>query len=256
VGEIPTPSATTVSSPLEVRDDWKGRDDRSAKKRKRGGQRGGSGRSGKKKKKNKPKTIGGGAQKQREVSGPPPFIAKLYALEEPIALDKNGLIPFRTNDIYNHYSDGRMCATDAGNSAVGEHLARPTNVKRARFARTKNPSADCAVADFSWVVRSEKHPFSFPIKKQLTWKTLISEVRQGIYICRLNFIDGVTGKLDKHFLVVDCWRQIVLDNAEKYPIPFAGMTPKQLMKRLECARYEKIHQCMVLASRVEETKYV
>jgi hypothetical protein len=187
------------------------------------------------------------------VSGPPPIIVELGTLEQQIA-PHEGLIPFRTNSIYNNYSDGRMCAMDTGHSAVGEPLVRSVNVKRARFARTKNPDADCALADFVLALEGEKRPFQFPGKKQLTWKALIS-LHQGIYVCRLNFVDGITGKIDKHYLVVDCWRQIVLDNAEKYAIPFTGMTHKQLMKRLECASCEKIWQCMVLASRLGETKY-
>jgi hypothetical protein len=187
------------------------------------------------------------------VLGPPPSIPDLHVLEEEKVTPIEGYIPFRTNAVYNHYSDGRHCAMDAGHSAVGEPLVRPANVKRARFERTGNPEADCSLADFTLVVQQEQQPFSFPGKKQLRWKSLVS-LREGIYVCRLNLVDG--GKIGKHYLVVDCWRRLVLDNAEKYPIPMDGLTDKQLMKRLECTGCEKIWQCMVLASHVDETKYV
>jgi hypothetical protein len=48
---------------------------------------------------------------------------------------------------------------DTGHSAVGEPFVRSANVKRARFARTKNPDAACALADFVLALQGEKHPF-------------------------------------------------------------------------------------------------
>jgi hypothetical protein len=163
-------------------------------------------------------------------------------------------IPYRTNALHNQYTDGRMCIMDACNSAMGRSMLRAALIKRAHFGRKQTTDGDCGVPDVMEQLKREKSPFRFE-RSKLTWPIMTQEAKEGIYVVRLNFIDGNNAQ-DKHFLVVDCWRRLILDNAERSPIPFAGHTAKALMKRIQCAAFEKAWQCMVRSFRLKETLYV
>ena len=78
----------------------------------------------------------------------------------------------------------------------------------------------------------------------------------GIFVVLLSFKDCESGQLDQHFVAVDCcWRQIILDNAEATPIPFAGRNSKALLKRISCRNMVRAWQCMVRSTRLAETQY-
>jgi hypothetical protein len=201
---------------------------------------------------------GGGGQTQRDVQPTELELQHPLTLLEPSMLvgGQRGFIPYRTNAVVNQYSDGRMCCMDACHAAAGEVFLRAVNVKIARTRRVLDPTLDCAVADVMDAIKAEGHPLRFEGRPTLRWPQLTCELKGGLFVCRLNFIDGDTGKVDKHFVAVDCWRQIIMDNAETRPVPFASRSGKQLMQRIECAALEKVWQLMVQATRRGETQFV
>jgi hypothetical protein len=208
--------------------------------------------------------IGGGAQPPRTdvVKTPEELealasIAVLAPLGDPNPA-ADGFMPHRTNELFLRTTDGRHCALDAGHSAMGAEWLRPTNVKRAKSDRNglvRAPGRDCCIADVYSAIRDERAPHRFDRRKNIdSWANLIS-LTEGIFVALLSFNDS-DGKTDKHFVTVDCWRRLILDNAEAQPIPFAGRTAKQLKRRIQCAALERTWQCMVQSSRLSETTYV
>jgi hypothetical protein len=109
-------------------------------------------------------------------------------------------------------------------------VLRPANVKRSKTERLAEASltarevaaADCSIADVVLALRRDGLPYKFVRwgKSINSWKTLIA-AKKGIFVARLNFLDA-QGELDKHFVMVDCWRGLIVDGAEPHPIPFAA----------------------------------
>jgi hypothetical protein len=171
----------------------------------------------------------------------------------------DGTCMFRTNAVFIKQSPRRMCAMDACHSAIGQELVRSVNVKRAQVRRIGEERAaveDCAVADVVEASMPEQPPFEFHRDRTVRkWSDVIAR-ESGIRVCRMHFVDKMTGKGDKHFIVVDSWRQIIIDNGAVFPIPFAGRTHKQLLRRISCAGLECAWLCRVYASRLRQTKFV
>ena len=94
--------------------------------------------------------------------------------------------------------------------------------------------ADCAVADVVVALQQEGLPFQFQQRKQLTWESLIENCKEGVFVMRLSVRDGNTGLAGKHFVAVDCWRRIIIDNAESQPVEFTGCTARMLKRRIRC----------------------
>jgi hypothetical protein len=220
---------------------------------------------GRKKKRFRKKKSGTGAMKPRHI--PPTTheskflpVAVLPPLSTPSISCHGVYIAHRTNALIHSYEPNlgaRTCALDSVTMGIGKKLITSLLVKRARNERLGNKltrDSDIAVCDVLSALEKEKHPFMF-IRKQITFGRLVL-LKEGIFICRFNFIDSVTNKLDKHCLVLDCWRQIILDNAEKTSIPFADRTAKQLMRRIHCARLEKVWQIMIHSKRTEHSTYI
>jgi hypothetical protein len=135
--------------------------------------------------------------------------------------------------------------------ALQDTTLRAANVKRAR----SDTARDCCMADVERALHLAKLPFCFTRRRAIaSWAALLKQTG-GIYVALLSFLRP-DNKVDKHYVGVDCWRGLIFDNCEKTPIPFAGRSSKELMKRIECAALERVWQCMVLQSRTQETEYI
>ena len=98
-------------------------------------------------------------------------------------------------------------------------------------------------------------PFEFHRDKSVkNWQGIIA-LESGIRVCRMHFEDD-NHQGNKHFIVVDSWRKVIIDNGTRLPIPFAGRSHSQLLRRIGCASLEMTWVCKVFLSRIRETSYV
>ena len=98
-------------------------------------------------------------------------------------------------------------------------------------------------------------PFIFK-RVHFSFKQLVYAFETGIFICLFSFNHPDTHLIDKHFLVIDCERQIILDNSESKPISFVDLTPKQTLKAIACRSLERVWQVRVSLKRRGETLYI
>ena len=98
-------------------------------------------------------------------------------------------------------------------------------------------------------------PFVFS-RVHFSFKQLVFAFEEGIFLCLFSFHHPDTQLIDKHFLVIDCERQIILDNSESKPISFVDLTPKQTLKAIACRRLERVWQVRVSLKRRGETHYI
>jgi hypothetical protein len=174
-------------------------------------------------------------------------IEKLVPLD-PSPLLKEKYVLYRQNEIKMPKPEGRSCVFDAFCAATGATLSR-ARVKRLRTGKEADPVPENCMATL------KPNPFRL-VNKQCTWRDLIEKYKEGIYIVRFSFIDYVTEKVDKHFIAVDCWRGLIMDDGEARPIPFLGRTGKKMMKRLQGASMERVWTVLCASHLVHLTHYV
>jgi len=195
---------------------------------------------------------GGGAAPPRLREFPLPqetahVIEKLVPLD-PSPLLKEKYVLYRQNEIKMPKPEGRSCCFDAFCAATGATLSR-ARVKKHRAGKETDMVPENCMATL------KPNPFRL-IKKVCTWRHLIEECKEGIYIVRFSFIDYITEKVDKHFIAVDCWRGLIMDDGEARPIPFLGRTGKKMMKRLHGASLERVWTVLCASHLVHLTHYV
>lgn len=101
----------------------------------------------------------------------------------------------------------------------------------------------------------EDSPFHLD-RVHYSFKQLVYRIEVGIFLCLFSFLHPDTLITDKHYLVIDCERQIILDSSESKPISFLGLTPKQTMKAISCSNLERVWQVRVSLKRRGETHYI
>ena len=178
------------------------------------------------------------------------WLSPLQPLPAP---DDQGMIPFRTNVILILNSGWRLCIRDAVTSALGACYLSAAILKRIKAARVGSDQ-DLRLHDVRKAVTQLKLPFAFR-RKLLTLPNLLT-ISEGIYLCRFSFHHPDTNITDKHYVVIDCYREIILDNSESKPISFVGLTAKQTMKAISCRRLERVWQVMVNCKRRIDTNYI
>ena len=208
--------------------------------------------SPKKHAKEKKKKQGGGAAPPRMCEFPTPQEVA-HVVEQLVPLDPSPLLTekytlYRQNEIWMPKPEGRSCCFDAFSAATGAKLSR-ARVKKHRAGKETDLVPENCMKTF------KPNPFRL-VKKDCTWRHLIEECKEGIYIVRFSFMDFVTQKIDKHFIAVDCWRSLIMDDGEARPIPFLGRTGKQMMKRLQGASLERVWTVFVASHLVHLTHYV
>ena len=165
---------------------------------------------------------------------------------------------FRTNAVYNERNPGRLCCVDSCNTALGAKVLRSTNVLKAQMRRLGESGAakqDYDVPDVVMALQQLRAPFEFHRDKSVkNWQGIIA-LESGIRVCRMHFEDD-NHQGNKHFIVVDSWRKVIIDNGTRLPIPFAGRSHSQLLRRIGCASLEMTWVCKVFLSRIRETSYV
>ena len=132
-----------------------------------------------------------------------------------------------------------------------------TCTHRCRFERTvANPDSDTdlVVRDLVHCLKRLNSPFYLHLFKLQSPKEILS-LTSTILLALFSFHHPDTER-DKHFVVIDCERKIVLDNSVPHPISFHNFTYKQLMKATSCRRIERVWQVKVNFKRRNETKYV
>ena len=206
----------------------------------------------KKHQKQKKTPQGGGAAPPRLREFPLPqetahVIEKLAPLD-PSPLLKEKYVLYRQNEIRMPKPEGRSCCFDAFCAATGTTLSR-ARVKKLRAGKETDMVPENCMATL------KPNPFRL-VKKDCTWRHLIEECKEGIHIVRFSFIDYVTEKVDKHFIAVDCWRGLIMDDGEARPIPFLGRTGKKMMKRLQGASMERAWTVLCASHLVHLTHYV
>jgi hypothetical protein len=146
---------------------------------------------------------------------------------------------------------------DAVTSALGARYLSATILKRIKAARLGGSGdQDLTISDVLNGIAQLKLPFEFQ-RKKLTLPNLIQDpLTEGIYLCLFSFLHTDTKIIDKHHVVVDCNRKIILDNSESNPISFVGLTAKQLIRAISCRRLDRVWQVMVNCKRRGETKYI
>ena len=182
-------------------------------------------------------------------------ISPLQPLPTP---DQRGMIPFRTNVILILNSGGRLCLMDAVTSALGARYLSAAILKRIKAARLGGSGdQDLTIYDVLNGIAQLKLPFEFQRRKKLTLPNLIQNpLTEGIYLCLFSFLHPDTKITDKHHVVIDCNRKIILDNSESNPISFVGLTAKQLTRAISFRRLDRVWQVMVNCKRRGETKYI
>jgi hypothetical protein len=148
-----------------------------------------------------------------------------------------------------------MCLRDATTSAFGERSTylSAVRLKKSRFGRTGHSKGDITVRDVMSAL--EKSPFYLD-RVHYSFEQLVYRIEVGIFLCLFSFLHPDTLTHDKHYLVIDCERQIILDSSETKPISFLGLTPKQTMKAISCSRLERVWQVRVSLKRRGETHYI
>jgi hypothetical protein len=141
---------------------------------------------------------------------------------------------------------------DAVTSALGGRYLSAAILKRNKAARTGSGHQDLTVADVQEALKGL--PFEFR-RSKLTLPDLLT-ISEGIFICLISFLHLDTNITDKHHVVVDCYRKIILDSSESKPISFAGLTAKQVRSAISCRHLERVWQVMVNCKRRGETNYI
>ena len=189
---------------------------------------------------------------------PWPVLTPLEECAFPAA-DERGFISYRTNAIFlkleSVLHEGRLCASRVSSAALGHPYFSSAILKRIKLKRTGDSSGDIAICDVQQAIKELRLPFEFRRINFVLYQ-LVYAVEEGIFICLFSFIHPVTKKSDKHYVVIDCERKIILDSSESNPIVFVGLTPKQITTRISCRSLERVWQVKVSLKRRGETKYI
>jgi hypothetical protein len=185
------------------------------------------------------------------------WLSPLQPLPTP---DQRGMIPYRTNVILIQNSGWRLCIMDAVTSALGARYLSAAILKRIKAARLGGlgiGDQDLTIYDVLNGIAQLKLPFEFQRRKKLTLPNLTENpLTEGIYLCLFSFLHPDTKITDKHHVVIDCNRKIILDNSESNPISFVGLTAKQVRSAISCCQLDRVWQVMVNCKRRGETKYI
>ena len=138
------------------------------------------------------------------------WLSTLQPLPTP---DQRGMIPFRTNVILILNSGWRLCLMDAVTSALGGCYLSAAILKRNKAARVGSGHQDLTLADVQEALKGL--PFEFR-RRKVTLPDLLT-ISEGIFICLISFLHPDTKITDKHHVVIDCYRKIILDNSESNP---------------------------------------
>ena len=114
---------------------------------------------------------------------------------------------------------------------------------------------DLTTADVCTLIKQLKMPFEFR-KHSANLSHLLTATDNGIYLCLVSFLRPDTKLIDKHYIVVDCERKIILDNSLANPISFLTLSPNQTWKAMGFRRLERIWQVRVQFKRRHETNYI
>ena len=125
-------------------------------------------------------------------------------------------------------------------------------LKRNKAARVGSGRQDLTLADVQEALKGL--PFEFR-RRKVTLPDLLT-ISEGIFICLISFLHPDTKITDKHHVVIDCYRKIILDNSESNPISFVGLTAKQLTRAISFRRLDRVWQVMVNCKRRIDTNYI
>ena len=114
---------------------------------------------------------------------------------------------------------------------------------------------DLTTADVQAALEQLKMPFEFR-QYSANLSHLLTATDNGIYLCLVSFLRPDTKLIDKHYIVVDCERKIILDNSLANPISFLTRKPKQLRKAMGISNVERVWQVRVAFNRRHETNYI
>ena len=158
-----------------------------------------------------------------------------------------------------------MCLLSASHSLFGERHLSASILKRIRLERLRRDNcADTStvtgdlgltVRDLIQGLHQRRSPFQL-VRVRRSFEQLVYALERGIFLCLFSFRHPDTQIMDKHYLVIDCERQIILDSSESEPISFLNLTPEQTRKRISCSMLERVWQVRVHLKRIGETCHI
>ena len=124
------------------------------------------------------------------------------------------------------------------------------------FERTGgDPEKDLSMRDLVYCLERMNSPFRIQPFRFRSPNEILS-LTSSILLALLSFHHPDTQKIDKHYVVIDCERKIILDNSVPDPISFHNFTHKQLLQAISGSRLERVWRVMVSFKRRNETKYI